>query len=108
MGMALFLYLGMVLASQTGCGIFLGLVVVLEYGLWHHRQIENCSQVWYLYISLVFGITGRCGSHFGYDICTSVCFFVFSSKACIEVLSMVFDITDRLRGILGSVICTWV
>ena len=75
MGMALFLYLGMVLASQTGCGIFLGLVVVLEYGLWHHRQIENCSQVWYLYISLVFGITGRCGSHFGL---TFALLFVFS------------------------------
>ena len=63
MGMALFFYLGMALASQTGCGIFLGLVFVL---------------------GLVLGTIGRLRNVLRYGICTSV--WSLASQAGVEVI----------------------
>ena len=67
----------------------MGLAFVLDYGFWHHRQIDRCSWLWYLYISLTFGIKAvesflRCG---------------------ILYFSMVFDIVGRCRNHIGCGIC---
>ena len=68
-----------------------GMAWILQIGLRHNMQVEVCSLVWHLYLSLVFNIICRLRSILGYG------YLHFRS---------ILGITGRLRGILVYRICT--